>query len=144
VRNAFALSFSPRASLTADVFLVQGMSVLEMSHRSAAFEKQIMEKCSNDLRKLLYGLHCRVFLPLFPLIVSSLVRRNVPANYKILFLQGGATAQFAAIPLNLLNAGPVLAGADSKSGDGKSQPTPVAEYIVNGAWSEKAAQEVRA
>jgi len=50
--------------------------------------------------------------------------RDVPNNYKVLFLQGGATGQFAAVPLNL-------------HGD-KSQ----ADYLVTGNWSEKAAEEV--
>src|SRR5262245_45161068 len=56
----------------------QGMSVMEMSHRGKTFVG-IAERAEADLRELL----------------------SVPANYRILFLQGGATAQFAAVPLNL-------------------------------------------
>src|SRR5688572_21827648 len=57
-----------------------GMSVLEMSHRSKEFEK-ILKDASDDLRKLLH----------------------LPVNYKILFLQGGASLQFSAVPLNFIN-----------------------------------------
>jgi len=74
-----------------------GMSVMEMSHRGQHFA-QIAETLESDLRALL----------------------AIPANYKVLFLQGGATAQFAMIPLNLLN--------------GKTR----ACYLKTGAWSEKA------
>ena len=56
-----------------------GMSVMEMSHRGKEFIA-IAEKAEADLRGLM----------------------NIPANYKVLFLQGGATAQFAMVPLNLL------------------------------------------
>ena len=52
--------------------------------------------------------------------------RGVPDNYQVMFLQGGATGQFAAVPLNLLN------GANS------------ADYVVTGTWSSKAIKEVRA
>ena len=71
-----------------------GMSVMEMSHRSAAF-KGIIEEAEADLRDLL----------------------DIPSNYKVLFLQGGATLQFAGVPMNLM------------TGSGK------ADYIVSGSWS---------
>jgi len=80
----------------------QGMSVMEMSHRGKAFVG-IAEQAEADLRELL----------------------AVPANYKVLFLQGGATAQFAATPMN-------LARADS-----------VADYVNTGAWSKKAIGEAK-
>lgn len=76
-----------------------GMSVMEMSHRDKPF-MSIAAEAEADLREVL----------------------GVPANYKVLFMQGGATGQFAAVPLNLLN--------------GKS-----ADYIVNGAWGVKAVKE---
>jgi phosphoserine aminotransferase len=79
-----------------------GMSVMEMSHRGKAFVG-IAQQAEADLRELL----------------------GVPANYKVLFLQGGATAQFAAIPLN-------LTAADS-----------VVDYVNTGAWSKKAIVEAR-
>jgi phosphoserine aminotransferase len=80
----------------------QGMSVMEMSHRGKAF-LGIAEQAEAHLRELL----------------------AVPASYKVLFLQGGATAQFAAIPLNL------------------SQPGAVADYVNTGAWSKKAISEAK-
>ncbi len=76
-----------------------GMSVMEMSHRSAAFQ-QIIDEAEKDLRELM----------------------NIPDNYKVLFLQGGASQQFAAIPMNL-----------KKNGK--------AAYIVTGQWAKKAAAE---
>jgi phosphoserine aminotransferase len=79
-----------------------GMSVMEMSHRGKDFVG-IAERAEADLRELL----------------------AVPSNYKVLFLQGGATAQFAAIPLN-------LARTDS-----------VADYVNTGAWSKKAISEAK-
>jgi len=78
-----------------------GMSVMEMSHRSAAFKKIITE-AESDLREIM----------------------GVPENYKVLFLQGGATQQFAAIPMNLLKTGK-------------------ADYIVSGSWSKKAYKEAK-
>ena len=57
-----------------------GMSVMEMSHRSKAFE-EIIQTAEQDLRDLM----------------------NIPDNYKVLFLQGGASQQFAAIPMNLMS-----------------------------------------
>ncbi len=76
-----------------------GMSVMEMSHRSKAFET-IIEDAEATLRELM----------------------NIPDNYKVLFLQGGASQQFSAIPMNLMKNG-------------------VADYIVTGQWSKKAQQE---
>ncbi len=78
-----------------------GMSVMEMTHRGKDFSG-IIHQAETDLRELL----------------------DVPANYKVLFLQGGATLQFAQIPLNLLA--------------GRS-----ADYIVTGAWSKKAFKEAQ-
>ena len=79
-----------------------GMSVLEISHRSKAFEA-ILAQTEADLRAL----------------------GNVPANYKVLFLQGGASLQFSMVPLNLLTAGAT------------------ADYIVTGGWSQKAVKEAK-
>ena len=76
-----------------------GMSVMEMSHRSPAFQ-QIIDDAEAYLRELM----------------------NIPDNYKVLFLQGGASTQFSAIPMNL-----------KKNGK--------AAYIVTGQWAKKAAQE---
>ena len=76
-----------------------GMSVMEMSHRSKAFE-DINKTAEADLRELM----------------------NIPDNYKVLFLQGGASQQFAMIPMNLMKNG-------------------VADYIVTGQWAKKAWQE---
>jgi phosphoserine aminotransferase len=81
-------------------FQSTGMSVMEMSHRSKPFET-LHNKCLSDLRSLL----------------------SVPANFKILLMQGGGSLQFACVPLNLF------------SSIGK------ANYLVTGTWSEKAAQE---
>ncbi len=77
-----------------------GMSVMEISHRSRHFAS-ILENAKNGVRELL----------------------NVPENYQILFLQGGASLQFSMIPLNFLSA--------SKSAD----------YVVTGAWGVKAVEE---
>ncbi|MEP7000682.1 MAG: 3-phosphoserine/phosphohydroxythreonine transaminase [bacterium] len=79
-----------------------GMSVMEMSHRGKAFVS-IAEQAESDLRELL----------------------AVPANYKVLFLQGGATAQFAAVPLNLSAAGQTV------------------DYVNTGAWSKKGIAEAK-
>ena len=79
-----------------------GMSVMEMSHRGKEF-MSIAEKAEADLRELM----------------------AIPANYKVLFLQGGASLQFAMIPLNLLR------GHNS------------ADYINTGAWSKKAIAEAK-
>ncbi len=80
----------------------QGMSVMEMSHRGKTFVG-IAQQAEADLRELL----------------------GVPSNYKVLFLQGGATAQFAAIPMNL------------------AAPGATADYVNTGAWSKKAIGEAR-
>jgi phosphoserine aminotransferase len=79
-----------------------GMSVMEMSHRGKEFIS-IAEEAEADLRELL----------------------AIPANYKVLFLQGGATLQFAQVPMNLLH------------GKGK------ADYVVTGEWSKKAIKEAK-
>jgi phosphoserine aminotransferase len=79
-----------------------GMSVMEISHRSKAFIR-VAEQAEADLRELL----------------------AVPANYKVLFLQGGATGQFAAIPLNLATPGSTV------------------DYINTGSWSTKAIGEAK-
>jgi phosphoserine aminotransferase len=79
-----------------------GMSVMEMSHRGKAFVG-IAQQAEADLRELL----------------------GVPSNYKVLFLQGGATAQFAAIPLNLTTSDSVV------------------DYVNTGAWSKKAISEAK-
>ena len=78
-----------------------GMCVMEMSHRSKMFQ-EIYDNAVADLRKLM----------------------NIPENYKVLFIQGGATVQFAMIPMNLMKNG-------------------VADYIVTGAWSKKAFSEAK-
>jgi phosphoserine aminotransferase len=79
-----------------------GMSVMEVSHRSKAFVT-VATEAEADLRELL----------------------SIPANYKVLFLQGGATGQFAAIPMN-------LAPADS-----------TVDYVNTGTWSKKALVEAK-
>lgn len=79
-----------------------GMSVMEMSHRGKEFTS-ILEKTEADLRQLL----------------------AIPANYKVLFLQGGAIGENAIIPMNLLN--------------GKS-----ADYVITGSWSKRSVQDAKA
>ena len=76
-----------------------GMSVMEMSHRSPAYDA-IIKKAEADFRKVM----------------------NIPDNYKVLFLQGGASTQFAAVPLNLMKTGK-------------------ADYILSGQFSTKAYKE---
>lgn len=76
-----------------------GMSVMEMSHRSAIFKK-IIEDAEKDLRTLL----------------------NIPNNYKVLFLQGGATTQFSMVPLNIMK-------------------NKKADFIITGNWAKKAYEE---
>ena len=78
-----------------------GMSVMEMSHRSKAYQA-IIDEAEADLRDLM----------------------NIPDNYKVLFLQGGASQQFAMIPMNLMK-------------------NKVADYIVTGQWAKKAYQEAQ-
>lgn len=80
-----------------------GMCVMEMSHRGKEFV-EIAQEAEQDLRELM----------------------SIPANYRVLFLQGGATLQFAQVPMNLL------------AGKGK------ADYVLTGEWSKKAAKEARA
>ncbi len=79
-----------------------GMSILEISHRSKPFD-EVIEGCEADLRAL----------------------AGIPANYHVLFLQGGASLQFSMVPMNLLPSG----GS--------------ADYIVTGSWSEKAVKEAK-
>lgn len=78
-----------------------GMSVMEMSHRSKAYE-EIINTAETDLRELM----------------------NIPDNYKVLFLQGGASQQFAMIPMNLMK-------------------NKKAAYIITGQWAKKAYQEAQ-
>jgi len=80
-----------------------GMSVMEMSHRGKEFQS-IIEKTETDLRTLL----------------------NIPDNYYVLFAQGGASTQFACVPLNLT-----------------SSQDDVVDHLVSGSWSKKAVQEVK-
>ena len=77
-----------------------GMSIMEVSHRSKIFE-EVIHRAEADIREL----------------------AAIPSNYRILFLQGGASLQFSMVPLNLLAAGTT------------------ADYIVTGSWTEKAAKE---
>src|SRR5205085_7355801 len=79
-----------------------GMSILEISHRSGAFES-ILAQAEADIRLL----------------------ASIPPNYKVLFLQGGASLQFSMVPMNLL--GPGL----------------TADYIDTGSWAEKAIKEAK-
>ena len=76
-----------------------GMSVMEMSHRSKVYDS-IIKSAEQDLRDLL----------------------SIPDNYKVMFLQGGASTQFAMIPMNLMK-------------------NKVADYIITGQWAKKAYQE---
>jgi len=78
-----------------------GMSVMEMSHRSKTYQA-ILDEAETDLRELM----------------------QIPENYKVLFLQGGASQQFAMIPMNLMKNG-------------------VADYIITGQWAKKAYQEAK-
>ena len=78
-----------------------GMSVMEMSHRSKMFD-DIIKTAEADIRKLM----------------------NIPENYKVLFLQGGASQQFSAVPMNLMK-------------------NKVADYIITGQWAKKAYQEAK-
>ena len=78
-----------------------GMSVMEMSHRSKAYQA-IIDEAEADLRKIM----------------------GIPDNYKVLFMQGGASQQFAMVPMNLMKNG-------------------VADYIITGVWAKKAWQEAQ-
>ncbi len=78
-----------------------GMSVMEMSHRSKVYDN-IIKEAEQDLRDLM----------------------NIPDNYKVLFLQGGASQQFAAVPMNLMK-------------------NKKAAYIITGQWAKKAYQEAQ-
>lgn len=77
-----------------------GQSVMEMSHRSKVYE-EIIKACEASLREVM----------------------NIPDNYKVLFLQGGASSQFAMVPLNLMNK-------NNK-----------ADFVVTGQWAKKAYAE---
>jgi phosphoserine aminotransferase len=79
-----------------------GMSVLEISHRSKVFEA-ILASAEADIRAL----------------------AAIPANYRVLFLQGGASTQFSMVPMNLIGAGQI------------------ADYVDTGSWAEKAIKEAR-
>src|SRR5437764_1881375 len=79
-----------------------GMSILEISHRSKTFES-ILAQAEADIRAL----------------------ADIPSNYRVLFLQGGASLQFSMVPLNLLT-------------DGMT-----AEYIDSGSWADKAIKEAK-
>src|SRR6185503_9396949 len=79
-----------------------GMSILEISHRSDTFEA-VLAKAEADIRAL----------------------GHIPANYKVLFLQGGASTQFSMVPMNLLTAGAT------------------ADYVDSGSWAEKAIKEAK-
>ncbi|MCI4392501.1 hypothetical protein PGIGA_G00146720 [Pangasianodon gigas] len=107
------LNFSPGPAKLPQPVLIQaqrelldynglGISVLEMSHRTSDFSK-IINSAETLLRELL----------------------NIPENYKVLFLQGGGTGQFSAVPLNLIGL----------------KEDRCADYIVTGTWSAKAAKE---
>src|SRR5260221_9786471 len=79
-----------------------GMSILEISHRSKPFES-ILARAEADIRRL----------------------GNIPSNYKVLFLQGGASTQFSMVPMNLFT------------------PGSTADYIDTGSWADKAIKEAR-
>src|SRR6516165_8219675 len=79
-----------------------GMSILEISHRSQAFE-DILAAAEADIRAL----------------------AGIPSNYKVLFLQGGASLQFSMVPMNLLGLGQT------------------ADYIDSGSWADKAIKEAK-
>ena len=79
-----------------------GMSVMEMSHRGKEY-MSIAEQAEADLREVM----------------------NIPSNYKVLFLQGGASSQLAMVPMNLLRGG-------NK-----------ADYVLTGSWGKKAISEAK-
>src|SRR5687768_3111505 len=79
-----------------------GMSILEVSHRSRVFE-EVLARAEADIRQL----------------------ANVPSNYRVLFLQGGASLQFTMVPMNLL------------------PPDSTADYLVTGVWATKAVDEAK-
>ncbi len=100
--SALPLSVLEKAASELVSYGDAGMSVMEMSHRTPVFEG-IIKEAENLFRSIM----------------------NIPDNYKVLFLQGGASTQFAAVPLNLMN------------GSGK------ADYIVSGQFSKKAYKEAQ-
>src|SRR4051794_3419155 len=79
-----------------------GMSVLEISHRSRTFE-EILARAESDIRAL----------------------ADIPSNYRVLFLQGGASLQFSMVPMNLLPSGAT------------------ADYLITGVWASKALDEAK-
>ena len=93
------LSALNQAAQEMNNFNGSGMSVMEMSHRSKAYQN-IIDEAEQDLRDLM----------------------NIPDNYKVLFLQGGAHQQFAMVPMNLMK-------------------NKVADYIITGQWAKKAWKE---
>ena len=111
-KMARVYNFSAGPSILPEVVLKQaaeemldykgsGQSVMEMSHRSKVYD-DIIKEAEKDLRDLM----------------------EIPDNYKVLFLQGGASQQFAAIPMNLMKNG-------------------VADFIITGQWAKKAYQEAK-
>ncbi len=98
--SALPLPVLEKAQAELVCYGTSGMSVMEMSHRSSDYKK-IIDDCEALLRELL----------------------NIPENYKVLFLQGGASSQFAMVPLNLYT--------EKKKAD----------YILTGLWSKKAQKE---
>lgn len=100
--SVLPLSVLQKAASEMTDYRGSGMSVMEMSHRSPVYEA-IIQEAESLLRDVM----------------------QIPDNYKVLFLQGGATMQFSAVPLNLMN------------GSGK------ADYVVSGQFSKKAAEEAK-
>ena len=100
--SSLPLSVLEKAASEMTEYQNSGMSVMEMSHRSPVYEK-IIADAQATFRKVM----------------------GIPDNYKVLFMQGGATTQFAAVPLNLMNK------------NGK------ADYVVSGQFSKKAYQEAK-
>ncbi|KAI8056700.1 phosphoserine aminotransferase [Syncephalis plumigaleata] len=90
-----------------------GMSILEISHRTKVFQ-ELQDRLESNVRRLM----------------------NVPDNYKVLFMQGGGSLQFSAIVYNL------MAAYHARHPNSNSEDvTPVADYLITGSWSEKAAKE---
>ena len=90
-----------------------GMSVLEISHRSAAFG-EILAEAEANLRKLL----------------------SVPDEYKVIFLQGGSRLQFSMIPMNMI-------GGTASQNTGPQNTGRSADYLVTGSWGQKAIEQAR-
>ena len=98
--SCLPLSVLEKAQKELVVYGTSGMSVMEMSHRSADYQA-IIDECEALLRKLM----------------------GIGDNYKVMFLQGGASTQFAMVPLNLYS--------EKKKAD----------YVLTGVWAKKAAKE---